>query len=503
MADPKASGDQRRSVSLRLSRTLASSTCSKLVNTNGTNNNDNTLGQPVSTASTSRALGTGAGTEAEGAPLATNGINGNNDRLLSDPSSALLENYSKRSRSTHAKRFGSGSIGVSTLGNGDSIEDIGEKADDKERPFSAPSRIFALPGRGGRKVCGGSGGIDLTLVSRKTGVSDAVDSLALSSRGHRRSSEGSASSDTGLLQSGGFSQQQLGQLNQHQRGEVEQQQLRFDEEQCQPHEENNQQAGVRAQQKAALLSWEGLRFSIPLPRTGNGNEYCGGGCIRGAFKSGHCCGGSGNTYNDQLSGEDGYVQGHGQRRRVILNDVSGFAGRSSCLITRTVVEGNNCSTNCHLNDNNSSSRNPAEREESRLPLPNCTEPLQRPTPYISASSNNSASAGGSITAIMGPSGAGKTSLLNVLAGRRGGGAGGGWKISGKVRVNGEDVDADALQRVSGFVTQEDVLPETMTCFEHLMFHAELRMGTVRGWKHSAKGKETRRNRVLEVILQSL
>ncbi|CAN0319127.1 unnamed protein product, partial [Laminaria digitata] len=79
---------------------------------------------------------------------------------------------------------------------------------------------------------------------------------------------------------------------------------------------------------------------------------------------------------------------------------------------------------------------------------------------------------GTVTAIMGPSGAGKTSLLNILAGRH---LGRSSSVTGAVRVNGRTVNAAAVRDVSGYVTQEDVLPETLTCFEHLMFHAELRM----------------------------
>lgn len=96
---------------------------------------------------------------------------------------------------------------------------------------------------------------------------------------------------------------------------------------------------------------------------------------------------------------------------------------------------------------------------------------------------------GSVTAIMGPSGAGKTTLLNVLAGRMHhlgknnsivpllGGKYNGRRVTGAVRINGRAATAAEVRGISGYVTQEDVLPETLTCFEHLMFHAELRMST--------------------------
>ncbi|CAM9125191.1 unnamed protein product [Ectocarpus sp. 6 AP-2014] len=124
---------------------------------------------------------------------------------------------------------------------------------------------------------------------------------------------------------------------------------------------------------------------------------------------------------------------------------------------------------------------------------------------------------GSVTAIMGPSGAGKTTLLNVLAGRmhRLGKKNNGGRVTGAVRINGRAVTAAELRGVSGYVTQEDVLPETLTCFEHLMFHAELRMSTPQGVtgacgcgggggrrRHRAS-REDRKNRVLQQVLREL
>ncbi|CAN0302100.1 unnamed protein product, partial [Discosporangium mesarthrocarpum] len=99
------------------------------------------------------------------------------------------------------------------------------------------------------------------------------------------------------------------------------------------------------------------------------------------------------------------------------------------------------------------------------------------------------------TGILGPSGAGKSSLLDILAGRRKG-AGCGWGASGHVvtgelRVNGEVAEGEGVRKISGYVTQEDILPPTLTCKEHLMFHALLRMGR-------AKKKE-REGRVLELL----
>lgn len=93
-----------------------------------------------------------------------------------------------------------------------------------------------------------------------------------------------------------------------------------------------------------------------------------------------------------------------------------------------------------------------------------------------------------ITGILGPSGAGKSSLLDILAGRKRSGEG---RAVGHVsltvdgrgrrrRRNGgsgtsSGSDPREIRRVAGYVPQEYVLPGTLSCYEHLMFHARLRM----------------------------
>lgn len=97
-----------------------------------------------------------------------------------------------------------------------------------------------------------------------------------------------------------------------------------------------------------------------------------------------------------------------------------------------------------------------------------------------------------ITGILGPSGAGKSSLLDILAGRKRSGEG---RAVGHITltVDGRNVGAGGgsrrrrgsgsgggaaprdIRRVAGYVPQEDVLPGTLSCYEHLMFHARLRM----------------------------
>ncbi|KAJ3106042.1 ATP-binding cassette sub- G member 1 [Phlyctochytrium bullatum] len=90
---------------------------------------------------------------------------------------------------------------------------------------------------------------------------------------------------------------------------------------------------------------------------------------------------------------------------------------------------------------------------------------------------------GRFTAIMGASGAGKTSFLNVIgkvaviflsdlpkAGEAKLG-----EVSGDILVNGEAVNGSEMKRISGFVFQDDVILATMTVREAIMMSAILRL----------------------------
>jgi len=76
---------------------------------------------------------------------------------------------------------------------------------------------------------------------------------------------------------------------------------------------------------------------------------------------------------------------------------------------------------------------------------------------------------GTITAIMGPSGAGKTSFLDILAGRKNTG-----EVTGPVLVNGHH-RTKTFKRISGYVLQEERMLGTLTVREHLTYVAELRL----------------------------
>ena len=77
---------------------------------------------------------------------------------------------------------------------------------------------------------------------------------------------------------------------------------------------------------------------------------------------------------------------------------------------------------------------------------------------------------GKVTALMGPSGAGKTTFLNTLSGRATYGS-----VTGKVLLNGEDRDINSIGSIVGFVPQEDVMHRELTVREVLHFYARLRL----------------------------
>ncbi|TPX37995.1 hypothetical protein SmJEL517_g00239 [Synchytrium microbalum] len=77
---------------------------------------------------------------------------------------------------------------------------------------------------------------------------------------------------------------------------------------------------------------------------------------------------------------------------------------------------------------------------------------------------------GRLTAVMGASGAGKTSLLQVLAGEAKQGM-----VEGRILLNGEEIVSKEIKRCSGFVFQDDVILSTMTVREAITMSALLRL----------------------------
>ncbi|XP_022079982.1 protein white-like [Acanthaster planci] len=94
---------------------------------------------------------------------------------------------------------------------------------------------------------------------------------------------------------------------------------------------------------------------------------------------------------------------------------------------------------------------------------------------------------GTLTAIMGASGCGKSSLLNALNCRNAGFL----TLTGQILVNGVEAD-NSLARISAYVQQHDLFQEWLTVKEHLTFQASVRMD-------KSLSTEERRQRVTEVI----
>ena len=75
-----------------------------------------------------------------------------------------------------------------------------------------------------------------------------------------------------------------------------------------------------------------------------------------------------------------------------------------------------------------------------------------------------------LIAIMGPSGAGKTSFLNVLAGRSGYA-----RMAGTISINHIPCSTTRLRSYAGFVPQDDILHPDLTVYENLYYSAMLRL----------------------------
>lgn len=77
---------------------------------------------------------------------------------------------------------------------------------------------------------------------------------------------------------------------------------------------------------------------------------------------------------------------------------------------------------------------------------------------------------GVLTALVGVSGAGKTTLMDVLAGRKTGGY-----IEGSINISGYPKNQETFARVSGYCEQNDIHSPHVTVYESVLYSAWLRL----------------------------
>lgn len=77
---------------------------------------------------------------------------------------------------------------------------------------------------------------------------------------------------------------------------------------------------------------------------------------------------------------------------------------------------------------------------------------------------------GRITAIMGPSGAGKTTFISALAGKAAG-----YRMTGSILINGRNDSIHSYRKTIGYVPQDDIVHGNLTVEENLWFNANCRL----------------------------
>lgn len=89
---------------------------------------------------------------------------------------------------------------------------------------------------------------------------------------------------------------------------------------------------------------------------------------------------------------------------------------------------------------------------------------------------------GRVSAVMGPSGAGKTTFLSALAGKATG-----CTMTGSIHINGKSESMTSYKRIIGFVPQDDVVHGNLTVEENLWFSARCRYGIFTSINQASSG----------------
>ncbi|KAL4474929.1 hypothetical protein ABPG74_001625 [Tetrahymena malaccensis] len=98
---------------------------------------------------------------------------------------------------------------------------------------------------------------------------------------------------------------------------------------------------------------------------------------------------------------------------------------------------------------------------------------------------------GEVTAILGPSGGGKTSLLNILSGKIVNGQN--IQLTGQIMANGQTFSNQDFTKFSGYVMQNDILLDFFTVREAIQFAADLKVNG------TAEKKKQRVNEIIKTL----